>query len=59
MSDNLERRGPEDQNRINLKESWEVKYWTNALGVSKEELERAVKAVGNSAAAVRKHLGKS
>jgi len=31
----------------------EVKCWTKALGASKEELQRAVEKVGNSAAAVQ------
>jgi Protein of unknown function (DUF3606) len=35
-----------------------VRYWTKALGVSKEELASAVTKVGNSAAAVRRELGK-
>jgi hypothetical protein len=56
MSDNLEQRGPQDRSRINVHESWEVAYWTKELGVSKEELEKAVKAAGPSASAVRQHL---
>jgi hypothetical protein len=42
---------------INLHEAWEIDYWTNELGVSKGELERLIKKVGNSAASVRKELG--
>jgi hypothetical protein len=45
-----------DRNRISLKEDYEVRYWTERLGVSREELARAVNEVGNSAEAVRKHL---
>jgi len=33
-----------------------VRYWTKELGVSPEELEEAVKSVGNSAQKVRDHL---
>jgi hypothetical protein len=58
MSDNLNNRGPQDRSRINLNEEWEVKYWTRELGLTKEELERAVKTAGNQAAAVRQHLGR-
>ena len=58
MSDNLENRGAQDRSRINVHEEWEVRHWTEALGVSKEELENAVKAVGPSVSAVRAHLGK-
>jgi len=35
----------------------EVQYWTRHLGVTKDELQRTVDKVGNSAAAVRKELG--
>ena len=49
MSDNLQNRGAQDRARINVNEEWEVRHWTEALGVSKEELERAVKQVGPSA----------
>jgi hypothetical protein len=41
-----------------MSEDFEVKYWLKALGVSKDELQRAAEKVGNSAAAVRKELGK-
>lgn len=57
MSDDKTKRGPQDASRIALSEDYEVDYWTDALGVSRERLEEAVKAVGNSADAVRKHLG--
>jgi hypothetical protein len=57
MSDDLHNRGPQDRNRINLHEPWEVQYWTKTLGVTKEELERAVKSAGSSSVdTVRQHL---
>jgi hypothetical protein len=58
MSDNLNKRGGQDRTHINVHETWEVDYWTKTLGVSKEELEQAVKQAGTSVDAVRKHLGK-
>jgi hypothetical protein len=58
MSDDLTKKGPQDRSRINISEDHEGKYWAHHLGVSKEELQRAVDKVGNSAAAVRKDLGK-
>jgi len=58
MSDNLSNRGAPDRNLISLTESHEVRYWTDALGITKEELERVVGQVGNSAAKVREHLKK-
>jgi hypothetical protein len=58
MSDDLKNRGQQDRNRINVNEEWEVRHWTEALGVSREELERAVQQVGPSVDAVRQHLGR-
>lgn len=56
MSDNLQNRGGQDRSRINTHEKWEVEYWTKELGVTKEQLEQAVKTAGSSADAVREHL---
>lgn len=55
--DNRDKRGQPDRSRINLHEDYEVKYWTKHLGVSREQLAKAVEKVGNSAASVRKELG--
>ena len=46
-----------DRSKIDMHEDYEVKHWTHTLGVSKEDLQKAVDKVGNSAAAVRKELG--
>ena len=54
--DRLTKRDQPDRSKINMHEAWEVKYWTHALGVSREKLQQAVDKVGNSAAAVRKEL---
>lgn len=58
MADDLSNRGAQDRSRISMSEEHEVRYWTEALGVTREQLQRAVDKVGNSAAAVRKELGK-
>ena len=58
MADNTSKFNKADASRINLQQDHEVAYWTTALGVTKAELEAAVKAVGTTAAAVRRHLGK-
>ena len=58
MSDDLNKRGQQDLSRINMHEEHEVRYWTDALGVTREELQRAVDQVGVSASAVREHLGR-
>ncbi|OYU92081.1 MAG: DUF3606 domain-containing protein [Bradyrhizobiaceae bacterium PARB1] len=54
--DNLSNRGQPDRSKINMHEADEVKYWTHQLGVTKDQLQKVVDKVGNSAAAVRKEL---
>ena len=58
MPDDKSDRGAQDRARINVNEDHEVRYWTQALGVSEEQLRKAVAAVGVSADAVRQHRGK-
>ncbi|MBV9456778.1 MAG: DUF3606 domain-containing protein [Bradyrhizobium sp.] len=55
--DNLTKKDQRDRSKINMHEDYEVKYWTKQLGVSKDELQKVVDKVGNSAPAVRKELG--
>jgi Protein of unknown function (DUF3606) len=55
--DNLTKKGTSDRSKINMHEDYEVKYWTKALGVTKDKLAKVVAKVGNSASAVRKELG--
>jgi hypothetical protein len=59
MSDDLKNHGAPDRSRISLEEEHEVRYWTTALGVSREELERTVRSVGHSAEAVKRALQKA
>lgn len=56
MGDDTSKRGNQDRSRIAMGEEHEVRYWTKELGVSEQELQKAVKAVGNSADKVREHL---
>ena len=58
MADDLSNRGPQDRSRISMSEDYEVRYWTKALGVSKEELQKLVDEHGNSAANIKEVLGK-
>jgi hypothetical protein len=57
MSDDTKNRGEPDRSRINLGEDYEVRYWTEKLGVSKEQLAVAISKVGNSPDAVRRAFG--
>jgi hypothetical protein len=56
MSDNKGNRGAPDRDRIDIHDPDEVRNWTKSLGVSKEKLQEAVRAVGDRAEKVREHL---
>ena len=56
MSDNLENRNGQDRRRINVNEEYELRDWSKKFGVTREELQDAVKAVGNDAAKVEERL---
>lgn len=56
MADDKTVRGPQDRSRIAMGEEYEVGYWTRKFGVSREQLQEAVNAVGNSAGAVEDYL---
>ena len=59
MSDNKSNSGSPDRDRIDLNDPDEVRNWTKSLGVSKEELEKAVRAAGSDRAEkVREHLNR-
>jgi hypothetical protein len=45
-----------DRCLINMDADDEVRHWTKHLKTGKEELQRVIDKVGNSAAAVRKEL---
>lgn len=59
MADDKTNRGPQDRSRINLSEDYEIRYWTDKLGVSKAQLEQAVRTVGSSSEAVENELRRS
>ena len=56
MADGKRQTGAPDRDRISLSEDYEIREWTESLGVGEEELREAVDAVGNSADAVRAYL---
>jgi len=58
MPDDKSKTGKQDRDKINVHEEYELRDWSKRLGVSKEELKKAVQSVGTSAEAVRKHLSK-
>jgi hypothetical protein len=56
MSDDLQNRNAPDNQRINLNQEHEVRYWTQKFKVSREDLRKAVDAVGPNASAVEERL---
>jgi Protein of unknown function (DUF3606) len=48
----------EDRKTINLSETYEVRYWSKALGVDAADLRKLVAEHGKSVANIRKALGK-
>jgi hypothetical protein len=58
MPDDKSVTGAADRSRINVNEDYELRDWSTTLGVTPEELKKAVEKVGTSADAVRKHLGR-
>lgn len=58
MADDLSNRGHPDSDLISIKEPWELRDWAKKIGVTEDQLKRAVQAVGHSAKKVREHLGK-
>ena len=56
MSDDKTLRAPQDSSRVAMGEDYEVEYWTDRFGVSRERLQEAVDAVGNSADRIAEYL---
>jgi hypothetical protein len=46
MADDPNIRGQQDRQRINVNQEHEVRYWSEKLGVTPDELRQAVEAVG-------------
>jgi hypothetical protein len=58
MADDKTKRHPQDGKRIDINDPNEVRNWCATFGCTANQLKNAVKAVGTSSEAVRKHLGK-
>ncbi|WP_412468512.1 DUF3606 domain-containing protein [Pedobacter sp. KLB.chiD] len=56
--DDKQKTGNADRARINVNEGYELDYWSNKFGVSKDKLKAAVETVGTSASAVEDYLKK-
>jgi hypothetical protein len=58
MADDPSKRRGSDRQRINVHEDYELRYWSEKFGVSRDELRRAVEQVGPMVQDVARHLGK-
>ena len=56
MADDTTQREQPDVYVITLREEWEVRYWSNRLGVRPRDLKRAVREVGNNAEDVKRYI---
>jgi hypothetical protein len=56
VADNPRLRGKADRSRINLSEPHEVRYWSEALGISEECLRDTVGQLGNRVKDVREAI---
>jgi hypothetical protein len=56
MGDDRSKTAPQDADRINVNEDYEVKYWSGKFGVTAAELKAAVKNVGVMASNVEAEL---
>ena len=56
MSDDKKNRGGQDRSRVSTSEDYELDYWSQKFGVSRDRLREAVEAVGSSADDVEEYL---
>lgn len=48
--------GPRDRSRVDVNESWELRYWSGKFGVSRETLKDIVNKVGDRAQDVGREI---
>ncbi|MDD1020717.1 DUF3606 domain-containing protein [Pseudomonas sp. TNT2022 ID1048] len=58
MPDDLTKTGKADRDKVNVNQSHELRDWSKKLGVTEDQLKKAVKEVGVYADDVKKHLKK-
>jgi hypothetical protein len=59
MSDDKSKQDGRDRGQVNPNESYELSYIEEKLGVSREQVRKAVEAVGNSREKVEEYLLKN
>lgn len=56
MADDPKKTGKQDDERINVDQDHELSYWSEKLGVSRDQLRKAVQAAGPMVKDVQRHL---
>ena len=56
MADHPRKKGRPDRDRINIDEEYELRYWSEKLDISPEQIQSAVAKVGPMVKDVRDHL---
>jgi len=59
MKNPIQRRSPDDLSRVELREQWQITYWTQELKTTQERLTRAVRERGPQADQVREWLAQN
>ena len=54
--DDKSKAGPQDAQRVNVNEDYELRDWAKRFGVTKEQLKKAVEKVGPMAKDVEREL---
>lgn len=56
MSDDKSKRNFQDSSKVNLNESYEVRYWCTKFNCDANELKDAVQHVGSSSSKIENYL---
>ena len=56
MPDDLTKKRPQDAEKINLSQQYEIDYWTKALHTTEAKLRAAVSKVGSYVSDVKEYL---
>lgn len=59
MADDRTKTRPQDAQRVNINEDYELRYWAEKFGVSPEQLKKVVRRVGPMADDVERALSAS
>jgi hypothetical protein len=46
MKNPIQRRSPDDLSQVEIREQWQITYWTQELGTTQERLTRAIREGG-------------